>query len=44
MDPRTYVLRVKLSDEERRRLEATAAAKGWTVSQLIRELIRQLSN
>lgn len=35
------MLRVKLSDEERRRLEAAAATRGWTVSQLIRDLIRQ---
>jgi uncharacterized protein (DUF1778 family) len=42
MDPRTHVLRVKLSEEEKERLEAAAAARGWNVSQLIRDYIWQL--
>lgn len=36
------MLRVKLAEEERIRLFAIAESRGWTVSQLVRDLIRQL--
>ena len=36
------MLRVKLSDLEKEKLEAAAAARGWNVSQLIRDFIWQL--
>ena len=42
MEPRQHMLRVKLSDAEKEKLEAAAAARGWTVSQLIRDFIWQL--
>jgi hypothetical protein len=36
------MLRVKLSEAEKERLEAAAAARGWNVSQLVRDFIWQL--
>jgi len=36
------MLRVKLSETEKENLEAAAAARGWNVSQLIRDFIWQL--
>ena len=42
MEPRQHMLRVKLSDAEKEKLEAAAAARGWNVSQLIRDFIWQL--
>lgn len=36
------MLRVKPSGAEKGRLDAAAAARGWNVSQVIREFIRQL--
>jgi hypothetical protein len=36
------MLRVKLDDDELARLKSTAEARGWTVSQFVRDLIRQL--
>ena len=42
MEQRQHMLRVKLSDGEKQKLEAAAADRGWTVSQLIRDVIWQL--
>lgn len=42
MEQRQHMLRVKLSDAEKQKLEAAAAARGWNVSQLIRDFIWQL--
>jgi hypothetical protein len=42
MEQRQHMLRVKLFDTEKEKLEAAAAARGWNVSQLIRDFIWQL--
>jgi hypothetical protein len=42
MEPRDEFIRVKVSGSEKARLEAAAVARGWNVSQLLREFIRQL--
>jgi len=39
---RTETLQVRMSVEEMDRLRAAAAARGWSMAQLLRELIRQL--
>lgn len=44
MEQRRQFLSVKLSDAEKRRLEEAAASRGWTVSQLVRDIIRRLPN
>lgn len=38
---RTYMLRVKMSDDERRMLEALALRQGLTASDIVRQLIRR---
>lgn len=39
---RTETLQVRLSADEMAKLRAAAAARGWTMAQVLRELIRQL--
>lgn len=40
--PRDQVLQIRLSVEERDKLQRYAEARGWTMAQVLRELIRQL--
>lgn len=40
--PRDQVLQIRLSVEERDKLQGYAEARGWTMAQVLRELIRQL--
>ena len=39
---RTETLQVRLSADELARLRTAAAARGWTMAQLLRDMIRQL--
>ena len=39
---RTETLQVRLASDELAKLRAAAEAKGWTMAQLLRDLIRQL--
>lgn len=39
---RDQVLQIRLSVKERDKLQAYAEARGWTMAQVLRDLIRQL--
>jgi plasmid stability protein len=39
---RTETLQVRLAPDELAKLRTAAAARGWTMAQLLREMIRQL--
>ena len=41
---RDQVLQIRLSLEERDRLQGYAEERGWTMAQVLRDLIRQLPN
>jgi hypothetical protein len=42
MNKREHWLKVRLSDDERSKLQSYADSKGWTMSQVVREYIRKL--
>jgi uncharacterized protein (DUF1778 family) len=42
MAPRTEVIRVRLAPDELKTLQEAADARGWNLSQMVRELIRTM--
>jgi uncharacterized protein (DUF1778 family) len=42
MAPRTEVIRVRLATDELKILQEAADARGWNLSQMVRELIRTM--
>ena len=41
---RTETLQVRLAPDELAKLRTAAAARGWTMAQLLRDMIRQLQD